>query len=89
MMSVFTIITRDFTSRNKQAVNIRAGAVALVTNVVLNVFMIPNLRHFRRGAGDQHFVLARGAHGHDRVPSRVGIALTEVLIPRIDDVRFV
>jgi O-antigen/teichoic acid export membrane protein len=40
-MSVFSILTRDFTSRNLQRVNIAAGLPALLLNVGLNVFMIP------------------------------------------------
>jgi O-antigen/teichoic acid export membrane protein len=42
-MSVFVILTRDFTSRNRQAINIAAGFPALVLNIVLNWFMIPAL----------------------------------------------
>lgn len=42
-MSIFVILTRDFTSQNRQAVNIAAGLPALVTNVVLNVILIPRM----------------------------------------------
>jgi Na+-driven multidrug efflux pump len=42
-MSIFVILTRDFTSRNRQQVNIAAGIVALVSNVLLNLYMIPTL----------------------------------------------
>ncbi|MFN8642491.1 MAG: flippase [Candidatus Binatia bacterium] len=40
-MSIFVIITRDFTARQKQRVNTVAGLLALVSNVALNVFLIP------------------------------------------------
>lgn len=40
-MSIFVIITRDFTARQKQRVNTVAGLLALVTNVALNVVLIP------------------------------------------------
>lgn len=40
-MSIFVIITRDFTARQKQRVNTVAGLLALATNVVLNVVLIP------------------------------------------------
>jgi O-antigen/teichoic acid export membrane protein len=40
-MSVFSILTRDFTSRNLQRINIAAGVPALLMNLGLNVFMIP------------------------------------------------
>jgi len=42
-MSVFVILTRAFTSRHRQHVNIAAGLIALVSNIVLNLFMIPSL----------------------------------------------
>jgi O-antigen/teichoic acid export membrane protein len=43
MMSIFVILTRDFTSRGRQRVNIMAGLLALVGNVTLNIFLIPSL----------------------------------------------
>jgi O-antigen/teichoic acid export membrane protein len=41
MMSIFVIVTRDFTARSKQRVNTAAGAVALVAKVTLNAWLIP------------------------------------------------
>jgi len=41
MMSIFVIITRNFTSRQKQRVNTAAGLLALVANVGLNLYLIP------------------------------------------------
>ena len=41
MMSIFVIITRDFTGAVKQRVNTIAGVVALVANVALNFYLIP------------------------------------------------
>ncbi len=41
MMSIFVIITRNFTSRQKQRVNTAAGLLALVVNVALNLYLIP------------------------------------------------
>lgn len=41
MMSIFVIITRNFTSRQKQRVNTAAGLLALLINVGLNVLLIP------------------------------------------------
>jgi O-antigen/teichoic acid export membrane protein len=48
MMSLYLILTRNFTSRNRQGVNITAAATALVLNVVFNCLMIP--RWFAAGA---------------------------------------
>jgi O-antigen/teichoic acid export membrane protein len=88
-MSVFTIVTRDFTSRNKQGVNIRAGTMALLSNVGLNLFMIPKL-------GISGAALATSfsytlAALMVLVPYRraSGIGLREVLVPKREDVRFV
>src|SRR4029077_11262335 len=41
MMSLYMILTRNFTSRNRQGVNIVAAAVALSVNVGLNCVLIP------------------------------------------------
>jgi O-antigen/teichoic acid export membrane protein len=41
MMSLFFILTRNFTSRNLQQVNFAVGALALVANVALNLVLIP------------------------------------------------
>jgi O-antigen/teichoic acid export membrane protein len=40
-MAIFVIITRDFTARSKQVVNTFSGILALVINVVLNIYLIP------------------------------------------------
>ncbi len=88
-MSVFTIITRDFTSRNKQRVNIRAGTVALLSNVGLNLFMIPKF-------GISGAALATSfsytlAAAMVLVPFRrdSGVALREALVPKREDAWFV
>jgi O-antigen/teichoic acid export membrane protein len=88
-MSVFTIVTRDFTSRDKQSVNIRAGTAALLSNVGLNLFMIPAF-------GISGAALATSfsytlAAVMVLIPFRrdSGIALWEALVPRREDVRFV
>jgi O-antigen/teichoic acid export membrane protein len=43
MMSVYVSLTQSFTSRNQQQVNITAGLIALVGNVVLNLYLIPSM----------------------------------------------
>lgn len=42
-MSVYVIVTRAFTSQNRQRVNIAAGVPALLLNVGLNALMIPSM----------------------------------------------
>jgi O-antigen/teichoic acid export membrane protein len=41
MISLYLILTRNFTSRNRQQVNIIAASAALAINVVLNFLLIP------------------------------------------------
>jgi O-antigen/teichoic acid export membrane protein len=41
LMALYQLLTRNFTSRGKQQVNILAASVALVLNVGLNVLLIP------------------------------------------------
>ena len=41
MISLYQILTRNFTSRNRQQVNIVAAAVALAVNTSLNLLLIP------------------------------------------------
>jgi O-antigen/teichoic acid export membrane protein len=43
MMSMYVLLSRNFTSRNKQAVNIVAAYLALGGNLGLNVLLIPPL----------------------------------------------
>lgn len=42
-MSVFVIVTRAFTSQNRQRVNIVSGLPALIVNVGLNLYFIPHM----------------------------------------------
>lgn len=42
-MSIYVIVTRAFTSQNRQRINIAAGLPALVLNVALNAVMIPQM----------------------------------------------
>jgi O-antigen/teichoic acid export membrane protein len=41
MISLYQILTRNFTSRNRQQVNILAAGMALTVNVCLNLILIP------------------------------------------------
>lgn len=43
MMSLFFMLTRNFTSQNRQEVNILASGVALLLNIGLNLIFIPRL----------------------------------------------
>jgi O-antigen/teichoic acid export membrane protein len=88
MMSIFVILTRDFTSRGYQAVNIVAGLLALASNIALNTVMIP--AYGIVGASQATAISYTGACvillvfflASSRIP------LTKVLIPTAEDARY-
>ena len=43
MMSLFFIFTRNFTSQNRQELNLMASAVALIVNFAMNLILIPRM----------------------------------------------
>jgi O-antigen/teichoic acid export membrane protein len=43
MMSLFFILSRNFTSQNRQGINILASGIALGGNVLFNLFLIPRM----------------------------------------------
>ena len=87
-MSIFVIVTRDFTSRGNQRVNIIAGLFALVSNVALNFFLIP--RFGIVGAAQATAISYSGACvvllAFYVFASRISVV--EVLVPKIDDLRY-
>jgi O-antigen/teichoic acid export membrane protein len=88
MMSIFVIITRDFTARSKQRVNTAAGVLALIGNVLLNFYVIP--RYGIVGAAFSTAVSYTAACalliGFFLWESRR--SLREVLIPTGEDLRY-
>jgi Na+-driven multidrug efflux pump len=87
-MSIFVILTRAFTSQNRQQVNIAAGVVALASNVGLNLYLIPT-------AGIVGAAMATAISYSSAclllmvfylLDSRLSLA--EVLVLQRDDVRF-
>jgi O-antigen/teichoic acid export membrane protein len=89
MMSVFTILSRDFTSRNRQRVNIQAAAVALISNFAFNVYLIP--AYGIVGAALATSLAYTLAAIMLLIPFRVeaGIGIRETLLPTPDDLRFI
>jgi O-antigen/teichoic acid export membrane protein len=87
-MSIFVILTRDFTSRGYQAVNIVSGLLALISNVVLNSFMIPTLGII--GAAEATAISYTGACVILLVFFLISskIPLVSVLVPTAEDVRY-
>jgi O-antigen/teichoic acid export membrane protein len=88
-MAVFTIITRDFTSRNNQRVNIRAGALALVSNVGLNLFMIPAFGISGAALATSFSYTLAAVMVLVAFRRDSGMTLWETLIPKREDVRVV
>ncbi|HXQ23362.1 MAG TPA: flippase [Candidatus Acidoferrales bacterium] len=87
-LSVFTILTRDFTSQNRQMVNIAAGVPALLLNVGLNIFMIPAMGIV--GAAIATAIAYSAACVvliFFYIPAS-GLSLSEVIIAKPEDLRF-
>jgi O-antigen/teichoic acid export membrane protein len=84
-MSVFTIITRDFTSRNKQRINIQAGTLALLTNIGLNLFMIPHFGIAGAALTTSFSYTLAAVLLLISFRRESGIALRQVLIPERED----
>jgi O-antigen/teichoic acid export membrane protein len=89
MMSVFTILSRDFTSRNRQRVNIQAGLVALISNFALNIYLIPALGIV--GAALATSLAYTLAAIMLLIPFRIdaGVKARDVLLPTVADARFI
>ncbi len=88
LMSVYVIITRDFTSRAKQRINTLSGLVALGSNAVLNYLMIPTLGIVGAAMATAisyaaACVVLIGFFLHDS-----GLSLREVLLPTRGDVDY-
>lgn len=87
-MSIFVIITRDFTARSKQRVNTAAGVLALIGNILLNLYVIP--RYGITGAAFSTAVSYTAACalliGFFLLESRLSLA--DVLIPTREDIRY-
>jgi O-antigen/teichoic acid export membrane protein len=87
-MSVFVTLTRDFTSRGRQQVNIVAGVMALAGNVLMNIFLIPALGIV--GAAIATAISYSGACVLLMVFYCLdsGISWIDVLIAKPEDIRF-
>ncbi len=87
-MSIFVILTRAFTSQNRQQVNILAGVVALGSNVVMNLYLIPSMGIV--GAAMATAISYSGAclllMIFYLLDSR--LSLSEVVLAKPDDLRF-
>ena len=72
MMALYQLLTRNFTSRGKQEINIIAACVALTLNVSLEHLPDPALRHRRRRARQRPVVRHRRPHAAGGVRARLG-----------------
>lgn len=87
-MSLFVILTRNFTSRNRQQVNSLVAVLALVTNVALNLTLIP--RWGIRGAAMATAVSysAAAAVLLALFVRTARLSVFDVLVAKAEDVRF-
>jgi O-antigen/teichoic acid export membrane protein len=86
--SVFVMLTRDFTSRNQQGVNIAAGIPALVSNVALNLFLIPAFGILGAAMATALSYSAACVILLVLYLPRAHLSLADVLIPKREDFRF-
>ncbi len=87
-MSIFVILTRDFTSQNRQKVNIAAGVPALGLNLALNFFMIP---HFGIVGAAMSTAIAYSTACIVLLVfylPQARVSLSDVMIAKPDDLRF-
>lgn len=87
-MSIYVILTRDFTSQGRQAVNIGAGLPALVLNLILNYLLIPTMGIIGAAMATAiSYGLACIILLAFYVPWS-GIGVRHVLIPKVEDFRY-
>jgi O-antigen/teichoic acid export membrane protein len=87
-MSVFVILTRNFTSRGMQTVNIGAGAPALLLNVGLNIVLIPTFGIVGAAVATAiSYGLASAVLLAFYLPS-AGTSIFDVLIAKREDLRY-
>jgi O-antigen/teichoic acid export membrane protein len=87
-MALFVIITRDFTARSKQRVNTISGILAVIANVLLNLYLIPHV-----GITGAAFATAVAYSGACLILiyffcKESGLPWTSVLIPKREDFRY-
>lgn len=87
-MSMFVILTRAFTSQNRQQVNISAGLTALVSNLSLNIFLIPWLGIVGAAMATALAYSAACALLLVFFIKASGMSLSEIVIARRDDLQF-
>lgn len=88
MMSIFVIITRDFTARSKQRVNTAAGLVALASNVGLSLLLIPRYGIVGAAMSTAFAYIGACAILIGFFLSESGLRLRDVLVPKGEDVRY-
>jgi len=88
MMSIFVLLTRNFTSRNKQQVNIAAGFIALAGNITLNLFTIPSMGIVGAALASAISYSAAAALLIVFFVRESGFSVTDVLVAKPEDLRF-
>jgi len=87
-MSLFVILSRDFTSRGRQKVNTGAGLLALVSNVALNTYMIPNFGIVGAAQATAISYSGAGVVLLAAFYAESGLTPREVLLPKREDIAY-
>jgi len=85
MMSIYHILTRNFTSQNKQEINIAVGLTALGLNFCLNLVLIPRLGIAGAAAATAVSYSIASLLLLAAFVRRSGLGLADTLLVRLDD----
>jgi O-antigen/teichoic acid export membrane protein len=88
MMSLYVILTRDFTSRGRQQINIVAGLLALASNVALNCYTIPTWGIVGAAVATAISYSAASVTLLIAYLMESRLSPLDVLIPKANDIRF-
>ena len=87
-MSIYVIVTRAFTSQNRQRVNITSGVPALATNFLLNLVLIPHMGIVGAAMATAFaYSLACTILMYFYV-KETGVRVRELLVPTAEDLRY-
>jgi O-antigen/teichoic acid export membrane protein len=87
-MTIYVILTRDFTSQGRQLVNITAGLPALVLNLTLNFYLIPTMGIIGAAISTAIAYIASCVILLIFYVPWAGVSLRDVLIPKSEDLRY-
>jgi O-antigen/teichoic acid export membrane protein len=87
VMSVYKVLTRNFSSRNRQQVSIMAASTALVANISLNFVLIPNYGIEGAALASTISYILAGAILVGKVKMESNIPLRKILLVDASDIK--